>query len=152
MSKKIPEYIDIKKLINKYSTPLQIYDEKGIRDNTRELIDNFKQKFTFKQFFAVKALPNPHILKILIDEGCGLDCSSSSELKIAKMLKINSENIIFTSNYTSKEDLKFAMEMGVIITLDDYSLIDKLYKINNIFPKKIFFRLNPGIGKTDGET
>ena len=152
MSKKIPEYIDIKKLINKYSTPLQIYDEKGIRDNTRELIDNFKQKFTFKQFFAVKALPNPHILKILIDEGCGLDCSSSSELKIAKMLKINSENIIFTSNYTSKEDLKFAMEMGVIINLDDYSLIDKLYKINNIFPKKIFFRLNPGIGKTDGET
>jgi len=152
MSKKIPEYIDIKTLINTYSTPLQIYDENSIRKNTRELIECFKQKFSFKQFFAVKALPNPHILKILIDEGCGLDCSSSSELKIAKMLKINSDNIIFTSNYTSKEDLNLAMEMGVIINLDDYSLIDKLYKISNTFPKKIFFRLNPGIGKTNGES
>ena len=67
------------------------------------------------------------------------------------MLKVPSENIIFTSNFTSEEDLKLAMEMNVIINLDDYSLIDKLHKINNKFPKKIFFRLNPGIGKTNGE-
>ena len=68
------------------------------------------------------------------------------------MLKVEPNNIIFTSNYTSEEDLKLAMDMGVIINLDDYSLIDKLYKINNKFPKKIFFRLNPGVGKTNGET
>jgi len=152
MNKKLPEYIDIKLLINKYSTPLQIYDENGIRENTKDLIDCFQQKFNFKQFFAVKALPNPYILKILLDEGCGLDCSSSSELKIAKMLEVETNNIIFTSNYTSEEDLRLALEMGVIINLDDYSLIDKLYNINNDYPKKIFFRLNPGIGKTNGES
>ena len=63
MDKKIPGYIDVKTLINKYSTPLQIYDEKGIRENTRDLIEKFQQKFTFKQFFAVKALPNPSYFK-----------------------------------------------------------------------------------------
>ena len=94
MNKKLPEYINIESLIDKYSTPLQIYDENGIRENTKDLIDSFQQKFNFRQFFAVKALPNPHILKILLDEGCGLDCSSSSELKIAKILNVESNNII----------------------------------------------------------
>ena len=152
MNKNIPENIDIHNLIKKYSTPLQIYDETSIRNNVRELLSKFNLKFKFKQFFAVKALPNPHILKILIEEGCGLDCSSQSELKIAKMLNVDSKNIVFTSNYTSRDDLKLAQDMNVIINLDDYSLIRKLYDIYQKFPKTIFFRLNPGLGKTDTET
>ena len=152
MSKEIPEYININELIKKYNTPLQIYDENMIKENVKELINSFSKKFTFKQFFAVKALPNPNILKILLDENCGLDCSSNTELRIAESFNIDPKRIIFTSNYTSYEDLKLAYDMKVIINLDDYSLIDKLYNIYNKFPDCIFFRLNPGIGKTDTET
>jgi diaminopimelate decarboxylase len=106
----------------------------------------------FKQFFAVKALPNPNILKLLVDLGMGLDCSSSSELKIAEMIGVPGTNIMFTSNFTSESDLIQALNQNVIINLDDYSLIDTLYKIKNKLPSKLFFRFNPGIGRTDSET
>ena len=141
MNKNIPENIDIHNLIKKYSTPLQIYDETSIRNNVRELLSKFNLKFKFKQFFTIKkALPNPHILKILI-EGCGLGCGTQSELKNSKMLNVDSKNIVFTSNYTSGDDLKLAQDMNVIINLDDYKTCEnfmifiKNFK-NYIFPFK----------------
>ena len=149
MSKIIPFENNINKLLDKYETPLYVYDEMGIKNTMNNLINIFNKKFNFQHFFAVKALPNPNILKIIIQQGSGLDCSSLTELKIAESLKLDSNKIIFTSNYTSTEDLKYAFDMGVIINLDDYSLINKLYNIYNKFPEKIFFRLNPGIGNTD---
>ena len=139
-------------LCEKYDTPLQLYDEKMIRENVRELIKTFSEKFFFKQFFAVKALPNPVILKILLEEGCGLDCSSTSELYIAEKLGVSGENIMFTSNYTSKNDLKKALDINCIINLDDLSLVHDLNDVASQFPKLISFRLNPGIGKTHSET
>ena len=152
MNKSIPFLNNINELCEKYDTPLQVYDEKLIRNNVNNLIHKFNNKFNFKQFFAVKALPNPHILKILIEEGCGLDCSSISELYIAKKLGVDSQDIFFTSNFTSKQELKYAYDMDVHINLDDISLIDDLYNIYNKFPKKICFRLNPGVGYTNSET
>ena len=149
MSKNIPFKNDINKLLDEYKTPFYVYDENSIKKTMNNLINIFNKKFNFQHFFAVKALPNPNILKIIIEQGSGLDCSSLTELKIAESLKLNPNKIIFTSNYTSTEDLKYAYDMGVIINLDDYSLINKLYNIYNKFPNKIFFRLNPGIGNTN---
>ena len=149
MSKNIPFKNDINKLLDIYETPFYVYDENNIKNTMNNLINIFNKKFNFQHFFAVKALPNPNILKIIIEQGSGLDCSSLTELKIAESFKLNPNKIIFTSNYTSTEDLKYAYDMGVIINLDDYSLINKLYNIYNKFPDKIFFRLNPGIGNTD---
>jgi diaminopimelate decarboxylase len=142
----------IHELINTYGTPLQIYDGRLIVENQNNFISIMKSKFpTFRQYFAVKALPNPHILKLLIDNGSFLDCSSKTELEIAKSLGIDGEKIMFTSNYTSKEDLQFAKDMNVIINLDDISLIDDLKSLGDM-PELLCFRLNPGIGKTDSET
>jgi diaminopimelate decarboxylase len=90
-------------LAEKYGTPLQIYDEQMIRDNAKHLIQSFRKDFpSFQQFYAVKALPNPAILSILLDEGCGMDCSSTAELYICKQLGIPGDKIIYTSNFTSK--------------------------------------------------
>ena len=142
----------INELINTYGTPLQIYDGRLIIENQNNFISIMKSHFSnFKQFFAVKALPNPHVLKLLIENGSFLDCSSKTELEIAKSLGLSGEQIMFTSNYTSKEDLKFAKDMNVIINLDDISLIDDLHSLGEM-PELLCFRLNPGIGKTDSET
>lgn len=154
MSKEIPLSNEkLNYLVNKYKTPLQLYDANGIIKNTKKLIDTFKIQFNeFKQFFAVKALPNPSILKLLINLGCGLDCSSVSELYIAQKLGVDGSNIIYTSNYTSDEDLKIAIDQNVIINLDDISLIKSLIKINKKCTETICFRLNPGIGNTGSNT
>lgn len=112
---------ELEELAQKYGTPLQIYDEKMIRENARQLLSAFRLHFPgidtiinyyyptshqhlidFTQFFAVKALPNPAICKILIDEGCGLDCSSTAEIHLAQQLNLPGEKVMFTSNYTSK--------------------------------------------------
>jgi diaminopimelate decarboxylase len=108
----------------------------------------------FKQYFAVKALPNPNILKLLIKNGSFLDCSSKTELEMAENAGLHGEKIMFTSNYTSKEDLTYAKKLGAIINLDDISLIDDLASISETgqLPELLCFRLNPGIGKTDSET
>ena len=143
----------IRQAVEIYGTPVQLYDYKGIRETAKKFMETFSSQISgFKQFFAVKALPNPYILKILLDEGMGLDCSSQSELEIAKMLKVSGDKVMFTSNYTSDSDLALAMEMGVIINLDDISLIPKLFGLAGTLPKKLFLRYNPGIGKTDSET
>ena len=140
-----------------YDTPYQLYDEQMIRENTRNLIDSFSEHFpNFKQHFAVKALPNPVILKILTSEGCGLDCSSVSELYISQKIGTSQDCVCYTSNYTSKKDLIYAIKLGVKINLDDISLLNTMAQIcleeNIPFPKLISFRINPGIGFTNSDT
>jgi len=140
-------------LAEKYGTPLQLYDEKMMADNAKDLLSNFKDEFpNFSQFFAVKALPNPAILSLLIKEGFGLDCSSTSELYIAKELGLSPDRVMYTSNYTSKKDLGIAFDQGVVINLDDISLVDSLVEVRGRCPDLISFRLNPGLGRTDSET
>jgi len=138
--KKIIEVMD------KYPTPFHIYDEKGIRENAARLKKAFKD-FEFKEFFAVKCLPNPFILKIMKDEGFGLDCSSLPELLLAEKVGITGENIMFSSNDTPAEEFVKAKELGAIINLDDISHIEMLEKTAGI-PELICFRYNPGPART----
>ena len=134
---------EILEIIKKYPTPFHIYDEKAIRENVREFLKAFTKLEGFKEFFAVKANPNPYILKILIQEGFGVDCSSFSELVIAEKLGINGEQIIFTSNDTPAEEYRKAKQLNAIINLDDISHIEFLEK-NAGLPDLIFLRYNPG--------
>jgi len=142
------------KIAKLYGTPYQLYDEDKIRTTIKNLLFTFRKKFpTFQQYFAVKATPNLNILKIMLDEGCGLDCSSYAELEYAKILKVPGDKIMFTSNYTAKKDLTLAIELDANINLDDISIIDDLLEVNNNkMPTKICFRLNPNIGRSDSET
>ena len=144
MIKKLPfSKEEILEIIKKYPTPFHIYDEKAIRENAREFLKAFTKLEGFKEFFAVKANPNPYILKILIQEGFGLDCSSFSELVIAKKLGINGEQIMFTSNDTPAEEYIKAKQLNAIINLDDISHIEFLEK-NAGLPDLICLRYNPG--------
>jgi len=133
----------IKDIIKKYPTPFHIYDEQAIRQNARNFLKAFGILQGFKQFFAVKATPNPYILKIMQEEGFGLDCSSFAELAMAEKLGFKGEDIMFSSNDTPAEDFKKAREIGAIINLDDISHIDFLERHAG-FPELICFRYNPG--------
>ncbi|KAJ0406972.1 hypothetical protein P43SY_005205 [Pythium insidiosum] len=144
---------NLDKLADKYGTPLQIYDEQLIRENARNLLTTFRRYFPdFQQFYAVKALPNPAILRILRDEGCGMDCSSSAELFIVDQIGVPGNEVMFTSNFTSQKDLATAFDQNVIVNLDDASLVDSLVAVRGRCPELISFRLNPGLGRTDSET
>ena len=132
----------IEDIIKKFPTPFHIYDEKAIRKNVRRFLAAFSWA-DFKEYFAVKACPNPHILKILREEGCGSDCSSLPELLLSEKSGITGENIMFTSNDTPKEEFVKAKELGAIINLDDISHIPFLQKYAGI-PEVISFRYNPG--------
>lgn len=134
---------EILKIIDKYPTPFHIYDEKGIRENARKLLKAFSIFPYFKEYFAVKANPNPQLIKILKEEGFGADCSSMTELVIAEKCGIKGENIMFTSNDTPKEEYIKATKLGAIINLDDISHID-FYEKHCGIPKLICFRYNPG--------
>lgn len=133
----------IEKIINKYPTPFHIYDEKRIRENARKLVAAFAWAPGFKEYFAVKATPNPAILNVLRQEGFGADCSSLTELILAEKTGITGENIMFTSNDTPVEEFKKARELGAIINLDDISHISFLEE-NTGLPDLICFRYNPG--------
>jgi diaminopimelate decarboxylase len=133
----------IEKIIGKYSTPFHIYDEKAIRENAKNLISSFSWADNFKEYYAVKACPNPYILKLLKEEGFGADCSSLPELLLAEKAGIRGENIMFTSNDTPAEEYKKALELGAVINLDDITHIEYLERIAKI-PKLICFRYNPG--------
>ena len=138
-----------------HGTPFQLYDEAGIRANCRRLLRAFGARFAgFEQFFAVKALPNPAVLRVLVEEGCGLDCSSVSELHIARALGVPGARCLYTGNYTSAADLAFACDFGATVNLDDVSLVRTLAALRGArgFPALISFRLNPGLGRTDSET
>jgi diaminopimelate decarboxylase len=133
----------IEQVINKYPTPFHIYDEKAIRQNAEYLTKTFSWNQGFKEFFAVKALPNPHILHLLKEEGFGVDCSSLPELLLAEKVGFRGKEIMFTSNNTPANEYKKAVELGAIINLDDISHIEYLEQ-NAGVPELLCFRYNPG--------
>ncbi len=135
--------VQIKKIVERYPTPFHIYDEKGIRDTSKRLYKAFSWADGFKNYFAVKALPNPYILKILKEEGMGTDCSSLAELMLSEMVGIKGEDVMFTSNDTPEKDFKLAKKLGAIINLDDITHIEFLEKVAGL-PKLLCFRYNPG--------
>lgn len=138
----------LKEIIQKYPTPFHIYDEKAILENAKEFIDSFswlsKYGAKFKEFFAVKALPNPAIIKTLSSLGIGCDASSIAELYLSERAGVVGENIIFTSNDTPISEFQKAKEIGAIINLDDITHIDFLEKAIGSLPELLCFRYNPG--------
>lgn len=133
----------IDEIVKKYPTPFHIYDEKAIRENARELMDAFSWNKGYREYFAVKATPNPAILKILQEEGCGVDCSSLTELMMSDKCGFKGHDIMFSSNATPKADYLLARKLGAIINLDDISDLEALDKLCGI-PETICFRFNPG--------
>ena len=131
------------KIIQTYPTPFHIYDEKGIRENARKVNEAFAWNKGFKEYFAVKATPPPGILQVLKEEGCGADCSSLTELQIAKAVGITGHEIMFSSNMTPAEDFALAAELGAIINFDDITHIPFFEKIAPI-PETVSCRFNPG--------
>lgn len=150
-SKTLPFTKDqIARILDEHPTPFHIYDEAGIRANARRLKAAFEGIYGFKEFFAVKALPNPFILKILKEEGFGADCSSLPELSLAESVGVVGEEIMFSSNDTPAEEFVKARELGAIVNLDDLSHISFLEKHAGI-PELICFRYNPGSLKRGNE-
>ncbi len=130
-------------IIKRFPTPFHIYDEKAIRQNARDLNKAFSWNKGFREYFAVKATPNPTILKILKDEGCGTDCSSYTELYMSKKCGFEAPYIMFSSNDTPAEEFKYANDIGAIINLDDITHIETLERACGI-PETVCCRYNPG--------
>ncbi len=139
-------------IAREYPTPFYLYDEQGIRENARALNRAFGWNPGFKEYFAVKATPNPQILKILHEEGCGTDCSSLTELIMSDRCGFKGGEIMFSSNDTPAEEFKLAAELGATINLDDITHIDFLKDTIGYIPKKICCRFNPGGVFTLGES
>lgn len=133
----------LEEICKKYPTPFHLYDEAGIRKTARDLYKAFSWNKGFKEYFAVKATPNPTILKILAEEGCGTDCSSLTELMMSERCGIVGKNIMFSSNDTPAEEFIKCRELGGIINLDDITHIDFLKETAGI-PDTISCRFNPG--------
>ncbi len=133
----------IENIVKKYPTPFHIYDEKGIRENARRLKKAFSWNKGYKEYFAVKATPNPHILQILREEGCGVDCSSLTELMMSDLVGFHGDEIMFSSNVTPKEDFVFARQLNAYINFDDITHID-FYKDLAPFSETMCLRYNPG--------
>ena len=132
-------------LAKKFPTPFYLYDEKAIRDNMADFTKAFSVFPKFTEHFAVKAMPNPYMLKVLADCGCGGDCSSLPELMLCQMSGITGERVIFTSNETPAEEFQLAYKQGNIINLDDITHIEFLRDaLDGKFPELICFRYNPG--------
>jgi diaminopimelate decarboxylase len=127
-----------------YPTPFHIYDEKGIRNTARAVNQAFSWNKGFREYFAVKATPTPQILKILHEEGCGVDCSSLTELMMSERCGFTGEEIMFSSNETPAEEFVKAAELGAIINLDDFTHIDFLKETIGYIPETISCRFNPG--------
>ena len=134
----------LEEIAKEYPTPFHLYDEKGIRENARALKEAFSWNPSFKEYFAVKATPNPFILKILQDMGCGTDCSSETELMLSKACGFTGHDIMFSSNDTPPEEFKMADELGAIINLDDFTHIACVEKVLDTFPETMSCRFNPG--------
>ncbi len=132
----------LREVVKKYPTPFHIYDEKKIRANFKRLRETFSFAPSYIEHFAVKATPNPHIVKILARGGAGTDCSSLAELKISEMADVTGEKIMLTSNDTPADEFQAAIKLGAIINLDDITHIDFLEK-NAGLPKVLSFRYNP---------
>jgi diaminopimelate decarboxylase len=130
-----------------YPTPFHLYDEAAIRDNARRLTQAFSALPGFREYFAVKATPNPFLLRILADEGFGADCSSLAELRLCETVGLTGERIMFTSNETPDNEFREARRLGAIINLDDITLIDALIAATGSLPDTLCFRYNPGAAK-----
>ncbi len=135
-----------------YPTPFHVYDEKGIRETARNVNKAFSWNKGFKEYFAVKATPTPGILKILHEEGCGVDCSSLTELMMSDRCGFSGHEIMFSSNETPAEEYVKAAELGAIINLDDITHIPFLKETIGYIPKVISCRYNPGGVFTLGES
>ena len=131
-------------IIKKYPTPFHLYDEKGIRDTAKALKEAFSWNPGFKEYFAVKATPNPFLIDILREYGCGCDCSSYTELMLSEAIGAVGKEIMFSSNATPAEEFVYAAKLGAIINLDDYTHIDFLEKAIGSIPETISCRYNPG--------
>lgn len=134
----------IEEIVKTYPTPFHIYDEKGIRKNAQALKEAFAWNKGFKEFFAVKATPNPFLIDILREYGCGCDCSSLTELMLSDAMGIKGEDIMFSSNDTPAEEFEYAAKIGATINLDDISHIEFLEKTIGRLPETISCRYNPG--------
>ncbi len=134
----------LQEIIREYPTPFHLYDEKGIRENAAALKEAFSWNKGFKEFFAVKATPNPFLIDILKDYGCGCDCSSMTELMMAKACGCSDGDIMFSSNDTPDEEFRYCHEIGGIINLDDITHIPFVEKAVGYIPETISCRYNPG--------
>jgi diaminopimelate decarboxylase len=130
-------------IVEKFPTPFHLYDEAGIRANVKRLQDAFSWNEGFREYFAVKALPNPVIMKLLFESGCGMDCSSMTELMLSRAIGVTGEDVMFSSNDTPAAEFRLAREMDVLINLDDITHIDFLAK-NGGIPATVCLRFNPG--------
>ena len=142
----------LRNMTEQYPTPFHLYDEKGIRENARRLKQAFAWNPGFKEYFAVKATPNPAILKILREEGCGADCSSLTELMMSDRSGFTGPEIMFSSNDTPAEDFRLAAQLGATINLDDFTHIEFLKETIGYIPETISCRFNPGGTFTIGES
>lgn len=133
----------LEEIINRFPTPFHIYDEKGIKEYARKFNKAFEWNEGYREYYAIKAAPNPYLMKIMQQEGFGIDCSSLAELEIAERLGMKGDDIMFTSNDTPDYEYKKAMELGAIINLDDITHIEYLEK-NVGLPDMLCFRYNPG--------
>ena len=134
----------LESIVRQYPTPFHLYDEKGIRENARKLRRAFAWNPGFKEYFAVKATPTPAILKLLGEEGCGVDCSSLTELMLADRCGFRGGEIMFSSNDTPAEEFQLAAQLGATINLDDFTHIDFLAETIGTIPETISCRFNPG--------
>lgn len=137
-------YEKLQEIVKEYPTPFHLYDEKGIRENAKALLEAFSWNKGFREYFAVKATPNPFLINILKEYGCGCDCSSLSELKLAEALDMRGADIMFSSNSTPEEEYAYANGLGAIINLDDYTHIEFVERILGHIPETISCRFNPG--------
>ncbi|MCC8017042.1 MAG: diaminopimelate decarboxylase [Lachnospiraceae bacterium] len=134
----------IEEIVKTYPTPFHLYDERGIRENARAVKEAFPWNPGFREYFAVKATPNPFLLNILKEYGCGTDCSSMTELMLSDALGFSGEEIMFSSNDTPPEEFLYANEIGATINLDDFTHIAYLENLIGDFPETMSLRYNPG--------
>ena len=126
----------VEEIVKTYPTPFHLYDEKGIRENAKALKEAFAWNPGYKEYFAVKATPNPFLLQILKEYGCGCDCSSYTELLMSDAVGIDGHDIMFSSNDTPEEDFKLADKLGAIINLDDIHILTSLRRQSDIFRRQ----------------
>ena len=142
-----------KEIVAQIPTPFHLYDEAGIRRNARALKAAFAWNKGFREYFAVKATPNPYIIKLLHEEGCGCDCATYTELLLAEAVGITGHDVMFSSNVTPELDMRKAYEMGAYINLDDATHVEFLEQITggNV-PETVCLRYNPGGSFSLGNT
>lgn len=134
----------VEEIAGNYPTPFYLYDEKGIRENARAVQEAFAWNKGFKEFFAVKACPNPFLIRIMHEYGVGCDCSSLTELMLSKAIGIEGHDIMFSSNETPAEEFAYCDRIGGIINLDDFTHIEFVEKILGRLPETMSCRYNPG--------